>query len=135
MAIAPSRVARHDIVIHQGMDEYYPIRFMEPDGTVRDLADYAASFTLYRSPATLESLHEHQPILTGNTADGKVQLGNFDGGEFGFYNCYIGLTSHVTSALGPWGVGVYNLDIIDPFGRVQYRVRGTIKLEEGTRHG
>lgn len=135
MAIAPSRVGRHDITIHQGMDEYYPVRFMEPDGTVIDLGDYTATFSLYRAPATLASLHEHDPVLTGDTTNGRVQLGLFDGGEFGFYNCYIGLTSHVTSGLGPWGVGVYNLDIIDPFGHVQYRVRGAISLEEGTRHG
>lgn len=135
MTFAPARVFRRDITIYQGMDDYFPMKFMEPDGTVNDLGSHTGELVLYRAPATLESLHEHEPILTGDTTDGKVQLGRWDGGDFGFYNCYIGLTSSVTSGLGPWGIGVYNLDIIDGFGHVQYRVRGAIHLEEGRRNG
>lgn len=135
MAIFPARWFRHDIVLHQGMDEYYPLKFMEKDGTVNDLEGWSGTLRLYRSPVSIQSIHDEPPILTGSTDDGKVLLGLFDGGEFGQYNCYIGLTSSVTSSLGPWGVGVYNLDIIDPYGHVQYRVRGAMSLEEGAKHG
>lgn len=135
MAIIPSRVFRYDIVLHQGMDEYYPMRFAEKDASVPDLTTWSATLRLYQSPVAIGSIHDESPILTGSTADGRVNLGSFDGGEFGQYNAYLALPSSITSNLIPWGIGSYNLDIIDPFGHVQYRVAGLIKLEEGTRHG
>lgn len=135
MAKVPARWFRYDIVLHQGMDEYYPMRLAEPDGTTPDLTEWSATLNLYRSAVAVESIHDEPPILAGGTNDGLVSLGLFDGGEFGPYNAYMALVSSLTSSLIPWGIGSYNLDIIDPFGHVQYRVAGIIKLEEGTRHG
>lgn len=130
-----ARVFRYDITLHQGMDEYFPMRIQDRNATIPDLAEWSATFRLYKAPATLDSLHDEAPVLGGTSSDGRVMLGLFDGGEFGDYNVLITLPSAQTSALAPWGRGVYNLDIIDPFGHVQYRVRGTVVLEEGSKHG
>lgn len=133
--VSVSRVFRYDITIYQGMDEYFPMRIQGRNATIPDLAEWSATFRLYKAPATLDSLHDEAPVLVGTSSGGRVMLGLFDGGDFGQYNVLLTLTSALTSTLQPWGRGVYFLDIIDPYGHVQYRVRGTVALEEGTKHG
>src|SRR5699024_8832452 len=110
-----SRVFRYDITIHQGVDEYYPMRIQSASGTVPDLTGWTATFRLYKAPATLASLHDENPIMNGDNTDGTVMLGSYPGGDFGSYNVLLTLTSARTSAATPWGRGVYNLDIIDPY--------------------
>lgn len=127
-----ARVFRYDITIHQGVDEYFPMRIQDRHGSVPDLTDWTSIFRLYRAPATLESLHDASPVPTPGAI---VMLGLMDGGEFGDYNVLLSFPSHTTSELIPWGRGVHNVDVIDPYGHVQYRVRGTVELEEGTKHG
>ena len=131
---------RFDLTIRQGtiLAQPFAPEYEDPDtgALVRaDYTGYSATFAIYRSPATLDSLHGEAPILSLTDASGAIQLGLFDGGEFGPYGILLYLTQHQTSILSPWGRGVYNLDIIDPYGKPQLRISGVIELEEGTRHG
>ncbi len=126
------RVVERDITIYQGMDHYDAFRCIESDGTVPDLEDWTATLRVYRAPAAFESIHDEAPIITGSTSDGKVSLGHWTDADFGPYNVLTYLSSALTSALDEWGVGVYMLDLIDPFDHVQVRVRGRVTLEEGT---
>lgn len=132
--------ARYDLTIRQGLPLAQPFGPSSPDPVTgnlvpRDYTGYTATFTVYPPPATLESLHDTAPILSLTNASGAVELGLFDGGEFGQYGILLYLTQAQTSALEPFGRGIYNLDIIDAFGHPQLRIQGTIALEEGTRHG
>jgi len=135
-----SIIARHDITIPQGMILAQPFapEYVDPDTDTikrKDYTGYSATFHVYASPATLDSLHGEAPILSLTDTSGAIALGLFDGGEFGPYGILLYLTQAQTSALTPWGRGVYNLDIIDPYGHPQLRLQGVITLEEGTRHG
>lgn len=99
-----------------------------------DYTGYTGAFTIYPAPATLESLHGTAPIFETTDASGAIDLGLFTSSEFGQYGIFLYLTQAITSAMQPWGVGIYNLDIIDGFGHPQLRFEGAISLEEGTKH-
>src|SRR3990172_4999662 len=114
-----ARRFRYDIEISQGMDEYFPMRIQRGDGTIPDLTGWTGTAQVYRSPATLGSLHDQLPIISG-THNNILSLGSFDGGDFGTYNVLLTITTAITSVLRPWGRGVYFVDIIDPFGHVQF---------------
>jgi hypothetical protein len=134
-----STTATYDIDVRQGLILAEPFAPMAPDpvtGTLEpvDYTGHTATFTIYGAPATLDSLHDGPVIFTGTDASGTVELGLFDGGEFGLYGILLYLTQAQTSALDPWGRGVYNLDVIDPYGHPQLRIQGVITLEEGTKH-
>lgn len=126
-----ARVFRYDITIHQGMDEYFPMRVRDSAGQVPDLTGWTSHHRVYGAPATLASLHDQPPVPVSPT----VMLGLFDGGAFGPYNVLPAFSAHATGALVPWGSGIHILDLIDPYGHVQYRIRGTAELEEGNRNG
>lgn len=128
------RVMDRDITIHQGMDKYDAMRCVESDGTVPDLDGWTATLNVYRAPAAFESIHDETPLISGGTSDSKVTLGYWTDDEFGPYNVLIYLSRSVTSALEEWGVGVYVIDLIDPYNHTQVRIRGRVTLEEGTRH-
>lgn len=129
-----SVTVRHDIVVYQGMVLAVPFAMHDDTGAVQDYTGYTGTFAIYAAPATLDSLHDQPPILSLTDTSGAVNLGLFDGGDFGEYSAYLYLTQAQTSTLSPWGQGVYNLDIVDPMGHPQVRVRGTILLEEGKKH-
>lgn len=124
---------RVDITIDQGKDLYVPLAFRVQDGTLVDFTSWTAVFRIYRAPAVAESLHSLTPVLTGDHADGTVMLGEFGDPSFE-YNCLLTILAARSSDLDPWGVGTYNLDLIDDFGRVRFRVTGTAVLEEGNRN-
>ncbi len=131
--------ARYDITIPQGMivAEAFAPEYFDPDsGTLKrkDYTGYSATFTVWRSPATFDSLHDGPVVFHATSGDGAVELGLFDSDEFGQYGILLYLTQAQTSGMQPWGRGVYNLDILDGFGHPQLRIRGTIVLEEGTKH-
>lgn len=131
--------ARYDITIPQGMivAEAFAPEYFDPDsGTLKrkDYTGYSATFTVWRSPATFDSLHDRAPVLRLTDASGAIELGLFESDEFGQYGILLYLTQAQTSALQPFGPGVYNLDIIDPYGHPQLRFYGTIQFEEGERH-
>lgn len=50
-------------------------------------------------------------------------------------NILVHLSHTATSLLTPWGQGLYNLDLIDDFGRPFVRYAGLCCLEEGRPHG
>lgn len=50
---------------------------------------------------------------------------------FGMYNLLLYLSAAATSALVPWGEGVYTLDLIDPYGRATRLAQSTAVLQEG----
>lgn len=50
-------------------------------------------------------------------------------------NVYIHMSKAATGLLSDWGVGLYQLDLLDAFGHVQARVEGTCCLERGYVHG
>lgn len=131
--------ARYDLTVRQGLILAQPFapEAEDPDTGALERIDYTghtATFTIYRAPATLDSLHGAPAVLHLTDADGAVSLGLFDGGHFGPYGILLYLTQHQTSRLSPWGTGVYNLDVSDPYGKPQLRIQGVITLEEGTRH-
>lgn len=128
-----ARIFRYDIVIHQGVDEYFPLKIIDSAGNVPDLSGWTSTHTVYPAPATLDSLHDASPVDITAT----VTLGLIDGGDFGDYNGLLSFPAAESSnaSLRPWGTGIHILDLIDPYGHVQYRVRGTATMEEGTRHG
>lgn len=134
-----SVVARHDLTIHQGLVLVEPFRPQYKDTYTNtllpvDYTGYTGTFTIYPAPATLESLHGAAPIYEATDANGVVNLGLFESDEFGEYGILLYLPQNVTSALSPWGVGIYNLDVIDPFGHPQLRIQGKIVLEEGSKN-
>lgn len=130
----------YDITIPQGLivAEAFAPEYVDPDtgGLVRqDFTGYSATFTVWPTPATFDSLHDTEPVLRLTDATGAVELGLFDSDEFGQYGILLYLTQSQTSAIEPFGTGVYNLDIIDPFGHPQIRFHGAIRFAEGERHG
>lgn len=132
-------IARHDLTVHQGAvfaHAFAPEYFDPVSGTLTrtDYTGYRATFTIYGAPATLDRLHDGPVVFAGSSDSGAVEVGLFDGGEFGPYGVLLYLTQAQTSALDPWGTGIYNLDVLDDFGRPVLRVRGVITLEEGTKH-
>jgi hypothetical protein len=54
--------------------------------------------------------------------------------EHAVTNVLLFLGHAATSALSPWGRGLYNLDLIDPFGHVLPLLAGLCILEEGRGH-
>ncbi len=54
--------------------------------------------------------------------------------EYAITNVLLFLGHGTTSALEPWGLGLYNLDLIDPFGRVMPILADSCVLEEGRGH-
>ena len=123
-----------DDAVTQGMPVAMPFAATDDTNMVLDYTGYTATFQLYPAPATLDSLHDETPILSLTDATGAGELGLFDGGDFGEYNVLLFLDQTQTSALEPFGRGVYFLDVIDDFGRVTLRIRGAMELEEGTTH-
>lgn len=128
-------IVRHDMTIHQGTILAVPFAMHDDTGAVQDYTGWTGTFTIYAAPATLDSLHDQAPVINLTSDSGAVNPGLFDGGDFGEYSVYLYLTQAQTSALSPWGTGVYNLDLIDPMGHPQIRIRGVIELEEGKKHG
>lgn len=55
--------------------------------------------------------------------------------DYALHNIEIWLTSSTTKVLTDWGVGQYQLDLIDPFGHVQRIMTGTCCLDRGQGHG
>lgn len=134
-----STVATIDMTIHQGMIFAQPFAPSVYDETskslvARDYTGYRATFTIWPSPATLDSLHGTTPVLSVTSESGAIELGLFDGGRFGEYGILVYLTQTQTSALSPWGTGVFNLDLVDAYNHPHLRIRGTIRLEEGKKH-
>lgn len=134
-----SVVARHDLTIHQGLVLVEPFCPQYKDSATNkmvpvDYTGYSGTFTIYPAPATLESLHDTPPIYEATDADGVVNLGLFESEEFGEYGILLYIPQNVTSAMEPWGVGIYNLDVIDPFDHPQLRIQGKIVLEEGSKN-
>lgn len=128
-------IVRHDFTIHQGAIFAEPFAMVDDTLATKDYTGWSGTFTIYAAPATFDSLHDRTPLWTFTSASGAINLGLFDGGEFGPYSVYVYLTQAQTSAMTPWGRGVYNLDLIDTYGKPQVRLRGTIELEEGSTHG
>lgn len=134
-----SSKARYDLVVHQGLilaQPFAPEYYDPVSGTLKrkDYTGHTATFTIYGAPATFDSLHDGPVVFHATSGDGAVELGLFDSDEFGQYGILLYLTQAQTSGMQPWGRGVYNLDILDGFGHPQLRIRGTIVLEEGTKH-
>lgn len=134
-----SVTARFDITINQGLvlAQMFAPKYLDTDTDTLvavDYTGYSATFTIFPAPATLQSLHEFDPIFETTDASGAIQLGLFEDETFGEYGILLYLTQGITSAMEPWGVGVYNLDIIDEFGHPQVRFEGAIKLQEGRKH-
>lgn len=122
--------------IHQGVPwNRLTLAVRDPNtGETHDYTDYTATLTIFPDPDAGESLHARPPILTVNSASGAIELGLFDGGEFGPFNVHTHLSQSLTSNLSPWGRGTYNLDILSPIGRPEIRLYGAIDLQEGRRH-
>ena len=134
-----SVTARRDMTIHQGLvfaQAFAPKYRDTLTNTLIavDYTGYTGTFTIYPAPATLESLHNTPPIYEASSASGAIDLGLFESDEFGEYGIYLYLTQSITSAMQPWGIGIYNLDIIDEFGHPQVRIQGKIMLEEGSKN-
>lgn len=132
--------ARYDITIPQGLivAEAFAPEYYDPETETLKRADYTGyrgTFTVWPAPATFNSLHDQPTVLRLTDDSGAIQLGLFDSDEFGPYGILLYLTHHQTSALEPFGRGIYNLDIVDPYGHPQLRFYGTIRFEEGERHG
>lgn len=126
--------------VHQGMPFAKPFRLIEIDGgAMRDLTGYTGTFTVYRNPATDESLHDNVPILSLSSGGGAIVLGTQGTPptgplDFGQFNVLLLLDRTITSNQAPWGMAKYNLDIIDPLGRPWLRFYGAIEFEEGRTH-
>lgn len=130
-----STVATIDMTIHQGMIFVQSFAPIDDDNQPVDYTGYRATFTIYPAPATEDNLHGTTPVLSVTSDSGAIALGLFDGGRFGPYGIQVYLTQAQTSALSPWGTGAYFLDVIDPYGHPQLRIKGPIRLEEGVKHG
>lgn len=135
-----STTARWDITIEQGMpfaQAFAPEYYDRATDTLkrRDYTGYRATFSLWASPATFDSIHDTPAKLTLTSDSGAVELGLFDSTEFGKYGILLYLTPNQTSNLSPFGRGVYNLDVLDSYGNPQLRIKGVVTFEEGERHG
>lgn len=123
------------LTIYQGTIFAKPFAMQDDTGEVQDYTGWSGTLQIFGSPATVDSIHNGPLILSLTSDTGAVNLGKFDGGEFGFYSMYIYLTQAQTSALNPWGTGVMCVDLLDPMGHPQVRIRVNVSLEEGTKHG
>lgn len=116
------------IVIQQGTSFGAVFPFRDPDlVTCEDFSDWSATFEIFN--ANGESLYKWSSETSSNVATG---LWN-PTGDFA-YNCYVELPKELTATMSDWGIGHFDLDVLDPFGHAQYRVHDEIVLEEGTRH-
>lgn len=64
-----------DMAVKQGMPLAMPFAPEDPQGNRIDYTGHTATFQLYRSPATLESLHDQTPILSLTDGSGAIELG------------------------------------------------------------
>lgn len=116
------------VVIQQGMSFGMVFPFRNPDlVTCEDFSDWSATFEVFNADGN--SLFKFSSEVSPNVRTG---LWN-PTGDFA-YNVYVEITKEFTATLNDWGVGHFDLDVIDPFGHAQYRVHDVIILEEGTKH-
>lgn len=126
------------IVIQQGMSVGLTFGFVNADLiTYANFSDWTATFeifnadglSLFKWDSTASAI-----VSTGLwTGDGVVVPDeSFEGFA---YNVYVELPKELTKTMTDWGIGHFDLDVLDPFGHAQYRVHDEIVLEEGTTHG
>lgn len=66
-------------------------------------------------------------ILNNNTGNGRITLG-LQGTPPDDYNVEVNVSASVTDTLSDWGMGVWDLEIEDPFGNVYTWIRGNAYL-------
>lgn len=116
------------IVIQQGTSFGAVFPFRNPDlVTCEDFTEWSATFEIFNADGV--SLHKYE-----STTGANVNAGLWNPtGDFA-YNVYVELPKEITKTMNDWGIGHFDLDVLDPFGHAQYRVHDEIVLEEGTTH-
>lgn len=117
------------MTIQQGMTHADVWSFRTRDGKTQSLAGWSATFEVFNrdGASVLKYTSAAQP--------GYLAVGLWDPSKTFPYNVYLEIPAAVTSALVDWGIGHFDLDVIDRAGHVQYRVHDECVLERGTRHG
>lgn len=111
---APMSAGRHDLVIEQGADLIWPLRFEDDAGTLLDLTGFTARMKVRASYDATTAL------LTLTTENGHITV--FD--DSGTHNLELDITNAQSAALTDWGRGFWDLELVDTFGRVARVLQG-----------
>lgn len=125
------------IVIQQGTSAGAVFAFRATDKvTSVNLSDWSATFEIFDANGV--SLHKFDSATSANVDTGLwLGTGEPIAGpttDMSAYTAYVEIPKAVTSSMTDWGIGHFDLDLIDPFGHVQARAHGECVLEEGTKH-
>lgn len=117
------------LTVHQGTTLAEVFSFRNSDlVTCDDFSAWSATFEVFNV--------DHEHVLRVNSGGTWLRTGLWNPtGDFA-YNCYMEFPPSFTNAdeLYDQGLCHFDLDLIDPFGHVQYRVQGEIAFERGTTH-
>lgn len=115
-----------DDAIIQGADwaRYRALEYRDPaDGLIKlwDTTGFTARMTI-------RATYDGPVLLTATTANGRLSVG-IQGTAPYQYNLGITLPNSVTTALADWGFGVWDLELVDSFGKVTRVYHGNAVLE------
>lgn len=117
-------VATYAVKIPQGIQVSRSFTLQEEDGTVRDTAGYSAIATFvaaYGTPSLLELSTNPKP--DGTTGNGRITMG-IQGTAPNQYNVKFLITKADSLPITYYGIGIWQMDIYDTFGRPYPRIEG-----------
>lgn len=103
---------------------YRALEYLDPaDGLIKlwDTTGFTARMAIRAS-------YDGPVLLSATTENGRLQTG-IRGTAPNQYNLGIVLSSTATAALGDWGLGVYDLEVVDAIGNVTRVYHGAATLE------
>ena len=107
------KAGKLNIQIEQGTYWNPIFNYTDSAGAPIDLTGYSAKMQIRKAKPTDPVLHEL------STAAGTIVVGN------GFFQLII---DEATSSAFTWTKGVYHLEIVDPAGRTQRLLEGSVEL-------
>jgi hypothetical protein len=107
--------------ITQGSDWYRTLGLKLDDGSYLNTAGYTARMQIRASKESPTVLLE---LTTGN---GRIQVG-IQGSAPNQYNVLLAVLGSISSPLTDWGLGYYDLELVDTFGVPQRIIEGNVTL-------
>jgi len=126
VAEIPRFPIRRPLTIIQGDDfsRYLGLKYYDPADETLKLLNTSG----YTARMTVRASYDTPALVTATNANGRITVG-IQGTAPYQWNLTIAIPNAVTSALTDWGMGVYDLELVDTYGKVMTILYGSCCLQ------
>lgn len=122
----PRKIPRMDLTIWQGDDFALNLGLKYFDATTSSMQ--LLNTTGYTARMKVRATYDGPVLLDLSTTNGRITVG-IQGTAPKQWNVGLAIPNSVTAALVDWGIGLYDLELVDTFGKVQKVLYGSCQLQ------